>query len=315
MADLGAERIGGRWAGLLMVLAGVALWATMSTAIRGVDADGAAILFCRGVSGGVVASCLLLARNRRATITYVRGMGHAGILVIAWSVLGTGTFTLALQMSTAADVAAIYATLPFVAAGLAWLLWREQTDRLTLLAACCAVGGSLITLHGALGGGSVLGHVLAVGCALCYGAQVVLLERNPHIPVLPLVGATSLIVGAITAPIAQFGTVSPFEAAVLVGSGVLQGVLPDWLFMRGAQRLPPAQAALISTLEAPIATASAWLVIGEHPAQTTLIGGGLTVAAVAVRQLVKDQDSRRNDPGAGMPLPPILAPVPDQRPG
>jgi drug/metabolite transporter (DMT)-like permease len=52
------------------------------------------------------------------------------------------------------------------------------------------------------------------------------------------------------------------------------------LFMVGARRIPSAQAALINTLESPLAPFWVWLSFAEVPPTTTFIGGALILAAL-----------------------------------
>ena len=283
-------------AGLLFVLAGVALWATIGVTVRGVEAEAGAVLFWRGLGGGVAMLVVMALRHGLAAQAEFRRMGSAGLAVAGWSVAGTLLFVIALRLSTVADIAAIYAILPFVAAALARLLWGVGSDRGTLIAAAFALLGTVLTLQGSLGSGALTGNLVAFVMTLAYAMQVLLLGRHPDIPVMPTVVLGSLTCAALSVQVADPLAIAPREILILVGSGIFQGVLADFLFMRGSQRLPPTRTALLTTLDAPIAAASAWLVLAEQPADFTLIGGGLIVATVTIHTLVKDAQPRSAEP-------------------
>ena len=72
------------------------------------------------------------------------GMRANGWLVACLSTIAMVTFIPALQLTSVANVAIIIAAQPFVAAGLAWIWFRERARLRTLLAclaaSLCALG-------------------------------------------------------------------------------------------------------------------------------------------------------------------------------
>ncbi len=55
------------------------------------------------------------------------------------------------------------------------------------------------------------------------------------------------------------------------------------LFVLGARHMPAIETALISSVDAPLAPLWVWLVFGETPSASTLVGGAIAFAAVAVQ--------------------------------
>ncbi len=282
-------------AGLLFVLSGVALWATIGVAVRGVEAAAPAVLFWRGLGGGLAMLAVLLVRHGLRAPDQFRNIGPAGLSVVAWSVAGTLLFVIALRLSTVADVAAIYAILPFAAAAAARILWGVDSDRGTLVAAAFALLGTVLTLQGSVGSGTWGGNLVAFVMTLAYAMQVLLLGRHPELPVMPTVAMGSLTCAALSLPMADPLAATPRDILILLGSGIFQGVLADYLFMRGSQRLPATRTALLTTLDAPIAAVSAWLILAEQPADLTMIGGGVIVATVTVHTLLKETGDRAGE--------------------
>ena len=59
------------------------------------------------------------------------------------------------------------------------------------------------------------------------------------------------------------------------------------LYMMGSALIPATLSALIGVLEAPIGALWAWVGVGEIPATTTMIGGGIVVVSVFGRLLIE----------------------------
>ena len=235
--------------------------------------------FWRGLSGGGVMFAILVLRHGHGFVRQVRQTGAPGLGLVSWSVAGTLTFAFAVRWSTVADAAAVYAAMPFLTAALAWFVWRMPSSRSTLIAAGVAALGVGATMLGTADSGTWTGAALMVVSTGCFALQCVLLRRHPAVPVPIFVMLTSLLCAALMWPLSS--RVAVGEVLVLVLSGVIQGTLGDWMFARGAQLLAPSRTALLATLDLPIGTVVAWLVLAEAPSAATLVGGGIVVAAVA----------------------------------
>ena len=68
-------------------------------------------------------------------------------LVVFLSATAISGYVAALMTTTVADVLVIYATLPFIAAGLAFVFTGEKPSRRTMLAASFAMIGVVIILR------------------------------------------------------------------------------------------------------------------------------------------------------------------------
>ena len=85
----------------------------------------------------------------------------------------------ALQRTAVANVSVIMATIPFMAAGLGWLILREGLRRSTVIAAVVSFGGMILTVTGSLGAGNLQGDLLAVALSLTLASLIVLIRRFP----------------------------------------------------------------------------------------------------------------------------------------
>lgn len=279
------------WVGAVMVIVATALWATLGSVIRVCAAGPWNVIFWRGAAGGAVLLLVIVARHRRPWAQFAALGAPGAILALAFAA-GTTLFVVALRHSTVSDVAVVYATLPFAAAGLAWIWMREPSRAGFLMAAALTLGGVCICLGGAVGGGRLGGDAIAAAMTLAYAVTIVMLRRHPDVPVAAAACATSLVTAIAGAVLGNPLSVAPPEIAMLVISGMVQGVLADVIFMRGSQLIPANRTALIATLDTPIAALSAWIVLGELPPPLTLLGGGLILVAVLSHTITASNAAR-----------------------
>lgn len=94
------------------------------------------------------------------------------------SSLASLAFIYAFKLTYVANVAVIYATAPFMAAGLGWWLLRETRERRTLVAALVSIVGVNVVVLGGLGtgklGGDAVALLMTLGNALFIGSSRIL---------------------------------------------------------------------------------------------------------------------------------------------
>src|SRR6185295_17062450 len=170
-----------------------------------VDEDAWTILFWRGVFSGLAIAAVTIAHYRGRTIAAYAELGLPGILLAVASATGMLSFISALVLTTVADVYVIYATVPFVTAGLAWLLLSERASASVLVASAAAFVGVIITLAGAQFGGSLLGQFLAFIMTLSMACMAVIVRWKREIPLVPALGFSAWIAAFVS-----FWFCSPF---------------------------------------------------------------------------------------------------------
>ena len=97
------------------------------------------------------------------------------------------------------------------------------------------------------------------------------------------IGSTVLLfpLAAVTADL----RISQRVLVLLAIMGVFQFAIPYMLFSGGLKYVPAAQASLILLLEPVLNPIWVWSAVGEMPAVTTLIGGGILLTTVAWQSL------------------------------
>ncbi len=121
-------------------------------------------------------------------------LGRAGWAYALFSGIGMLLFVGALKNTSIAHVAIIYATLPFVAAGLGWVFLREAPGLGALVAAIVALIGSAVMV-GLGSDGALAGDLMSFGMVLAMAAIILIARARPQLPAL-----AAGIVSAIWAP-------------------------------------------------------------------------------------------------------------------
>ncbi len=288
--------------GLFLVTLSAIGWSTAGYFTRLIPLDAWTTLFWRGIFGSLTGLVFLVAQERGAALRTFSHMGKSGVLFSLLSTAGMVTFLTALKLTTVAHVAIIYATVPFLSAGLAWLAMRETVSKATLCAIVLAIVGVAITLSNGFGEGSVAGDVSALLMTVFMAASIVVLRRA-SVPVPTLaVACTSAVMGSLLClPFASPLSATPQDIANLALFGASNMGLGLVCFMIGAKRIPAAQTALIGALDAPLAPVWVWLAFGETPKGTTLLGGCVVLVAVGGHIIIENAGARRRASRVGEP--------------
>ncbi|KAK6022045.1 putative membrane protein [Ostertagia ostertagi] len=300
--------------GTVLLGASAAAYSSAGLYTRLIDLDAWTMLFWRGLFGGLFLAGMVAWRERGRVGQAVLAIGRDGMLIGFGSALATVCFLNALRLSTVADVLVIDATIPFVTAGMAWLVLREHEDRITLAATLAAVAGVAVMMGAAEAGGRLPGNVLAFGMVVLMSLVLVLIRRNPGVSMLPAVGLSAFLCALIVLPFAKPLAVSTRELLLLALFGASQFGLGLLLLALGTPLVSATRGALIGVLQTPLGTFWVWLALGEAPAPATLAGGVIVVAAVVCdiaigrpREKItskKDPPVRRPRGSAGRPVPP-----------
>jgi drug/metabolite transporter (DMT)-like permease len=94
-------------------------------------------------------------------------------LIVVNGAVGMTAFITSLKLTSVADVSIIYATLPFVTAGLGWLWVRERVAPTTILASAVAAAGVVVMVSGTTLSGHLDGDALALLQTLSMAVAIV----------------------------------------------------------------------------------------------------------------------------------------------
>lgn len=275
-----AARREGYRVGVLMLLVSTAAWSTAGFFARLVETDPWTMLFWRGIFGALGMLAVILWQERSRAWAAFAGMGSIGILYCSVSAASMLAFIPALKLTTVAHVAVIYATAPFMTAGLAWLALREPMSRPTALASAAALLGVIVMMGLGPGEGTWLGDFLAVLMALGMAVMAVIGRWARDVPQMPAACLSALIAALVCVAAGAPASVTGPQLFYLALFGLVNSAVGLTLFTFGARLVPAAETALIGALEVPFAPLWVWLAFGEAPGAATLAGGAIVLCAV-----------------------------------
>ena len=286
-----AER--GPAGGSLIVAMSAIAFSTAGLFTQLVSTDVWTMLFWRGLFGGLLIAGFIAWQERSNCIGACVAIGRAGLLAATCSTLGTICFVLALRATAVADVTIIYATAPFIAAGIAWSWGGEKPRGATLVASALALLGVVAMVGGGSEGGALFGQALGFAMTALLALMMVVIRRNRHVSLLPAACLSAFACAALVLPLASPAAVTAGELAALFAFGTTQFGLGLLLLTIGSRRVPATRASLLGNLELPFAPLWVWLAFGEVPAPAAVIGGAIVAAAIALDLAA---DRARRDP-------------------
>lgn len=269
-----------RWLGTLLLAGSAVAYSLAGFFTRLIPLDAVTLLFWRGLFAGLFIFLVLFIRYRGQAWAMTRSIGWTGLGISIMGSLSSYIYLSSLRMTAVADVAVIYTTLPFVTAGLAWLVLREREGPRVMIGSLAALAGVIIMAGGAVRTGRLAGDVLAFAMTLTYAAMVVLIRRGRHVSMMPAVAIQCLVSALAAAPFARLGPLHSLPMLELALFGSCQLGLGLILLTLGMRRVTATQGALIGLLDTPLAPLWVWLAFAETPPRLTLIGGTIIMAAV-----------------------------------
>lgn len=277
-----------RTAGILMIVGSTAFFGLAGVFTKSITADSWTIAGWRGLSGAILMAAYVLWRARGTRLASALRLGWRGWALAVVGAVASILFISAFKSTTVSNVSVAYATAPFMAAGIAWVVFRQSSPVRTLVTALVSLLGVVIMVGGGVEAGRLFGDFLALFMTFWCALYIVLVRAFRDSPTV-WAGAVS----AFLLFFACFAFVDPLavsarDALLCCGFGT-SFAIATVLWTEGAMRLPPAESGLLGSAEVGFAVAFAWLFLGELPPFASVIGGGIVVAAVfwyASRDLV-----------------------------
>jgi drug/metabolite transporter (DMT)-like permease len=281
--------------GIVLIIAAAVAWSTAPFFTRLLSYDSWTILFWRGVFASGLISVFLAVTEGRAGLRKLFAMQRSGWLVASLSALAMLAFIPALQMTSVANVAVIVATQPFIAAGLAYVWFREAARWRTLLASLIAFIGVVITVSQSMAGADLRGIALACLMVFSFSLMTVAVRRYQQKSMVAAAAMSNLLGSLVSLLFAQgIASVTAHDIGILAMFGGLQVAMGLTLFVLGSRFLPSGEASLIATLETPLMVFWVWVAFAEVPAPRALVGGALVIGAVVADILGDNRERARS---------------------
>lgn len=270
---------------LLVLLAGV-FWSTMGLGVRSIDdANVWQILLYRSCSLTTFLFVLIAFRSGFKPFKTIKRAGFSGI-VGGWAlVMAFSGGIYAIQTTTVANAMFLFASAPFFAAALGWIILRESVRKSTWIASGLAALGIAVMVIDGISVGHLAGNVSAILSALGFAIFTIALRWGKLEDMLPAVFLAGIFAILVSATVCFFGEfsfrLSANDASISVAMGVFQVGAGLAIYTIGSKVVPAAELALLSMTEVLLGPLWVWLFIGETASVFTLLGGLILLIAIA----------------------------------
>ena len=289
--------------GIFFVLAAGVLWSTVGLGIRMIeDAIVLQILFYRSISLSAFLFLVIWLRSRESPLKLAIKAGLPASIGGLSLVAAYAGGIYAIQTTSVANAMLLFASAPFMAAILGWIVLRESVRPATWIATCVAMTGIAVMVSGQSDGASLIGSLAALCSAFGFAVFTVALRWGKSGEMLPAVflsGVYAIIItGVICLAIGAPLILSWNDGGIAMGMGVFQVGAGLILYTLGSKTVPAAELTLLSLAEVLLGPLWVWLFLGETITAYTLIGGTILLAAIAGNAL---SGARRKPPPVTTP--------------
>jgi drug/metabolite transporter (DMT)-like permease len=274
-----------RGAAAALMVAAPVLWSSAGVVTRHIErAEPMEQVFWRSFFAfAFVAGYLLF--TRRNPVDAARAAGLPGLFSAAmWALMFTA-FVIALSLTTTANALVVMSISPLLTVICARIVLSDPIPLRTWLAALAAMAGIAVMFSSSMER-HALGMLVALVIPVASALNVVALRKHSaQVDLIPSVMLGGVLSALIALPLALPISASAKDMALLAFLGVFQLGLPCMLLVMASRALYAPEIALLGLLEVVLGPLWAWLGAGETPATTTLIGGAIVLAALALNEL------------------------------
>jgi drug/metabolite transporter (DMT)-like permease len=284
----------------LVALAAVA-WSTAGILQRELSVGVATQLAGRALFAVLGLLAYVAVAERGALTRAFRSVGRGGLAVAGLMAVSSGSFIIALNHSSVANVLFMQALAPILAAVLGMLL-GEAVSRRTWAAMVIALAGVGLMVGGP-GHPSIAGLALSLLMTASFAATLVITRHRRDVSMAPATCLSQVLVLLFAAPFARPGDVGAHDLGLLIALGIGQIGLGLVFLTIGGRLIPAAEVALITLLEVVLGPLWVWIFLSEQPSLATLAGGAVVLAAVGVQASSPGPAADPTEDGATPPPP------------
>ncbi|MDW8845037.1 DMT family transporter [Erwinia sp. MMLR14_017] len=270
--------------GLIMVFSSAVLWSTAGIFVRQLDMNTWAMVAWRSLFAFISLGLLLAAGGYLRHFSLRRDVGLPGLITAMVMALSMFCYVAALKLTSVAGVMTVYATIPFFAMGIGWLMLRKKIAKRALLSAAVSLTGVILMAASATGPADISGNLLALAMTAGFAASIVMSGKWPGMNLPAVTALACALCGAFCFIMMPGGLPLPGmqDMGWLLIFALATQSLSYLLFMTGSRYVVPAEASLIAQVDIVLGPFWVWLLFGEQPTRYTLLGGSITFIAVTL---------------------------------
>jgi drug/metabolite transporter (DMT)-like permease len=267
--------------GILAIMAAAFLWSLAGLFIKIIDWNPLTIAGVRSL----IASLVILLYLKRPHL-------HWSFPQVAAAVANTATmllFVSANKTTTSANAILLQYTGPIITAFIGAALLKERARLEHWIAFALVTGGMIVMFMDKLGGGQMLGNILAVLSAVAFSFYFVFMRMQKDGSPLESILLSHWIVAAIGITASVFlpmPTVTLKAVGAIAVLGLFQVGVSAILFAAAIKRISAVSANLIAVIEPVFNPIWVFLALGEAPGPKAVIGGLIIVVAVTGASII-----------------------------
>jgi len=272
--------------GVILVLMAGVFWSSMGLGVRLIEqANVWQILFIRSIALSAFLFCIIAVRSEYRPFAVIKKSGIAGVIGGVGLVFAFAGGIYAIQTTTVANAMFLFASAPFLAAVLGWIILREQVRKATWLAMIFACLGIAVMVIDGIAVGQAAGNFSALLSALGFAVFTIALrwgKLEDMLPAVFLAGIFAMITAAVVCEVQGHGfSVPRNDILIAVSLGVFQVGLGLTVYTLGSRVVPAAELALLSMTEVVLGPLWVWIFLGETASLYSLGGGLVLMLAIA----------------------------------
>ncbi len=272
--------------GLLITACGVLVISPDGLLTRLIATDHWTMIFWRALflSFGMWLVINLVYPNR-AWQQYKTVRGPGMLMVGAYS-LGTISFIFAITHTSVANTLIILSTTPLFAAIIGRLLLHEKIQPRTMVAILLVCIGITVMAAGSAGQeGGLLGDLAAILGSFFLACGFSFVRRFPGVSAFSAISCSGLLTAVMILPLASPLAVSQADMGYLLIMGLYMLPIGTAMMFLGPRYIPAPEVGLLLLLESILGPVWVWMVLGEEPGVSTLLGGAIVISTLAINTI------------------------------
>jgi drug/metabolite transporter (DMT)-like permease len=260
---------------MLLLAATAALWSIGGLLIKLVDASPLAISGARAA----ITSVVLLAYLRKPKFNWSGPQIGAALSCTATAIL----FVTATKTTTAANAILLQSTAPIYVAVLgAWLL-KEKVTRYDWLTVVIVMGGMGLFFIDNLSIEGLWGNICAALSGISFALFTIFMRMQKNGSPMESILLGNLFTAIIGLPFLYKSTPSPSGWIYLLILGVFQLGVPYIFYTAAIKNATALEAVLIPVIEPILNPVWVFLILGEIPGPSALIGGAIVLISITLK--------------------------------
>ncbi|MDK2632205.1 DMT family transporter [Pantoea stewartii subsp. indologenes] len=268
--------------GISMVCLSAVMWSSAGFFVRMLDMNTWAMVAWRSLFAFLSLVLLLALGGYLRRFAFRHDVGIKGLITAAVMAVSMFCYVAALKLTSVAGVMTVYATIPFFAMGLGWLIQKKKITKRALISAALSLVGVIVMATSASGTGDMAGNALALMMTAGFAASIVMSGTWPDMNLPAVTALACALCGAFCFTMMPQGLPLPglHDMVWLCAFALATQSLSYLLFMAGSRYINPAEASLIAQTDIVLGPLWVWIFFSELPPSNTLLGGAITFIAV-----------------------------------